>query len=68
MISPVFLSLVTTPVPIPKGIHIEYNHHFFIHANITIHDPTNSTRVKIAFPSQNNGLHNVQVLPKVFRK
>jgi hypothetical protein len=61
-----FKSLVTTPVPIPKSIHIQHEHHFFIQANVTIQDHSHGTRVQVDFAARENGSYKARVLPKVF--
>lgn len=63
-----FSSLTTTPKPIPNGIHIQYNHHFFIQANVTIQDDQQNTRVLIQFTFPENGTHMARVHSKVFSR
>ncbi len=68
MTKSMFSSLTTTPKPIPKGIHIQYDHHFFIQANVTIQDHHQGTRVQINFATPENGTYQARVHPKVFSR
>ncbi len=63
-----FTTLVTTPQPMPKGIHTEYNHHFFIQANATIQDDQQNTRVSIQLGYPTNGTYTARVHPRVFSR
>jgi hypothetical protein len=63
-----FTSLVTTPIPSPKGICTAYNHHFFIHADVTIQDDQQNTRVWVRFQTPENGTYLARVHSKVFSR
>ncbi len=66
-----FTTLVTTPPSVPKGIHIEYNHHFyhfFIQANTTIQDDQQNTQVSIQFGDPTNGTYIARVHPTDTKK
>ncbi|MEY4531970.1 MAG: hypothetical protein RLZZ156_2693, partial [Deinococcota bacterium] len=68
MTKSMFSSLTTIPKPIPKGIHIQYEHHFFIQANVTVQDNQQNTRVSIQFNTPENGTYLARVHPKVFSR
>ncbi len=68
MSNDVFETLVTTPQPMPKGIHTDYNHHFFIQANATIQDDQQNTRVTIQLGNPKNGTYIARVHPRVFSR